>query len=249
MRKFINYKKQNKDIIAKDVDVKEKNGIIFIGENKITEKTRHIFLSGRCNIDSKALYLLNEMRCTVILTHNNIPKTTLRPTTYNSRLKSRQVKMHISKRSINKIIKERDHTAVEVNLPKISKFIKNKNMFLLYEAQYMKHIYKICSSRAGVKWEGKSTTGQKTAIHSWWRTLYAAIETCMVKMGVDTDVGIIHTSNRAFVFDVADIFKPLFLEHALVNQPGDIKEFWLIYKKYNLKSRIPQTILSLLGDK
>lgn len=120
---------------------------------------------------------------------------------------------------------------------------------LLREARVMRSVYLMESKRAGFVWQTKKHAGATTGLHSWWSCLYGTIEVCMSRMGIDPDLGFLHECNKGFVYDIADVIKPLMIKNALLSEPFNTSGFWKEFKALRIKSLLPQLILLVLKNK
>lgn len=242
----MNYKKQKKKVFAKDGEIIVKNNAIYINDKLIDQYVSAIFVSGNCVIPAKAIIMLSQMKCPLFFSYRNkiISVSNIKG---NAKLKRHQSKEIIqkTKKVQKRLIKLRNYTLKTMNYP-IIQFSEN---ILLEEARVIKQVYQMASKRVGIKWESKSKTGNTTAMHSWWFALYTEILTCVLKMGLDPDMGAIHKCNNGFIYDIADILKPLLIEAAIKSKPYDISKFYEEFRRLRLQSLIPQLIFCTLSYK
>lgn len=243
---MINYKKQKKNVFLKEGEIIAKNNAIYANNQLIDQYVSAIFVSGSGNISAKAVAMLSQLRCPIFFSYKN-KIISISNSGGNAKLKRQQSAMIIQKpKKIQKnLIKLRNCVLKAMNYPTI----EFSNNLLLEEARIIKRVYQIASKRAGIKWDGKLKTGNTTALHSWWIALYTEITACVLKMGLDPDLGAIHRCNNGFIYDIADILKPLLIEAALKSQPYDISSFYIFFKKLRFQSLIPQLIFHVLSYK
>ena len=237
----MNFKKSKKQVFVNDAGVLVKNKTVYVGNETLPRKVSSIWLSGEVMISAKALVFLSKMRISVFCTYDGFPVASMVPRAV-SRLKRRQWQAFPSKAALRRYSKLRAISAKAAKHPVFTEKHSDAQAFRLYEASYMKRLYRSVSKEIGVPWTGKS---DMKIMHLWWKFLYGQVEACVVAMGLDPDLGIIHQQKRALVYDVADLLKPLMLQRVLMEGVMP-KDFWVANKE--IHSLIPALVLSLVLD-
>lgn len=250
MTKPVNYSKASKHLIVKDGDIIAKTGQLFIDKEQTSLlKVGTITLSGATTISIQAFNMLREANVTVIINYKNHP-VAITNITGSPALKKKQADI-ISNNSnllIKRLISIRKWATAEAKLSEYPDHSPAEARLMVVEARYMKNLYRRLTQDTELRGKSKMTIGKETAMHVWWGLLYCQIETCIVRMGLDLDLGGIHQRKKALVYDIADTLKPLLIKQALEHKPQNINEFYQLWKTMKLQKLLPILLLWLIDQ-
>ena len=248
-----NFSKRGSLLTIRDGTLYGKNGQLFWNKELLDiRKLSTLFIEGEYTVASTAIKIMRDAQIDLVAKSGGYPCYFSSYLTRSSKLKIKQFSLFLSKKEKAKsrkiLWKARASCSKRAGLPVLPKF-DNLNLSLI-EARYVRRLYLQIAKQNDITWKGKDITGQETHMHMWWHLLYGVIHTCLKAMNVDPDVGFIHTCPGALVYDLSDVFKPLFLKEALKEKTSaSAKVFFYIYKQNKVNKLIPLMVKGLISDR
>jgi hypothetical protein len=163
------------------------------------------------------------------------------------KMKRLQYGVHNKDIIVQKMVSFRSWAVAKAGLPPYPVMTTTEAKTMVLEAHHSKLTYKYLLRGTQHEGRNKSIFGKLTAMHLWWKLMYGAINVCLAKMGLDPDLGVIHRCNNGFIYDIADLLKPLFIKTALASMPGSAQEFWFQWVSLKMPRALPTIILWLIG--
>lgn len=259
--KVKNVSRRKKFLILNNSSIDYKTGSFLSNGQKIDmADCAVLILKSSCSITGSAINTLSCMGTQVqfcsdldltAIIPNQRRKPILKLKQYDlvSKLKKRE-------RAIRILFKERNKTLTEIGYNKSIKIssYKENTKIMLEEAKWAKRFYMDIYKTHGKKWMGKNNQCQyfKNA-HLMYKWLYAVISNIITGMGMDQDLALLHGNHTpgGLIYDLADIFKPIYLSAALIESEGktynEIKEiFWNSTRRFQVRKRLVKILKEIL---
>jgi CRISPR-associated endonuclease Cas1 len=217
-----------------------------------------IIFSDRCRITTAAIQIITDKGCAVsIESKNKLPSVSFTRKYRSCSKKYKQFQMHINKkertRVAKKLLEARNEIFKEMGLDIRIKtgFEMEIPTLMANEGNAMKAFYKTMNFKH--KADYNITTNRPIYTSLSYYLLYSFISAVLYGVNLDQNLGFLHgkTKGGGFIFDLADVFKPLIYEHCIRLEKDPNFKGYLIYKEMEglfEKHRFSKKIILLLKD-
>lgn len=128
----------------------------------------------------------------------------------------------------------------------------------LCEARWMKQFYKMSSYNHGVNWSGRRDAfSEKNPMFLINSLLYPKVRGMILAMNLDPDLGFIHghTKGYGFIYDIADVFKPVvsidlafrLIANDNISWEMASKSFYELYEEIEINREIVKIIKEIIN--